>query len=105
MTKIAVLGEKKMVLAFRSLGLDVFGIESDSEFEEAFQKVKDYNILFITDSMAKKHESRIAPLYSQPLPAILIIPGHKDDRDYGTASLNKTIERALGSSDMAGSQD
>lgn len=97
MMKVAVLGEKKLILAFKSLGIDVLGIERDEDFNRAKEKVDDYGVVFITESIAKKYHKEIQEFYLKTLPAILIIPGTEDKLHVGKDSLKKTIERALGS--------
>ena len=98
MNLVAVLGEKKMVLVFKSLGIDVFSLESDQDFGQSLEKIeqKKYSILFITDSTAQKYRAKLEYLYNQTLPAILIIPGNSKNRDFGKNNLSKIIERALG---------
>ncbi|MBU3942825.1 V-type ATP synthase subunit F [Patescibacteria group bacterium] len=97
--KVAVLGEKKLILAFKSLGIDILGIEKEGDFELAKEKIAndDYGVLFITESTAKKYNKEIEEFYLKTLPAVLIIPGTEDVLHVGKESLKKTIERALGS--------
>jgi len=97
--KVAVLGEKKLILAFKSLGIDTFGIEKDDDFKKAKEKIEtnDYGVLFITETIARKYNKAMEEFYLRTLPAVLIIPGTEDDLKVGKVSLKKTIERALGS--------
>lgn len=97
--KVAVLGEKKVVLAFKSLGVAVFGTEKEEDFSLAIKKIEEdeYGILFITENTAQKHAKEIEHLYTKTLPAILIIPGATNIQGIGRENLKKTIERALGS--------
>lgn len=97
--KVAVLGEKKIVLAFKSLGIAVFGIEKEDDFNLAVKKIEEdeYSVLFITESIAQKHKKEIEHFYTKTLPAVLIIPGATNLQGVGRESLKKTIERALGS--------
>jgi len=97
--KVAVLGEKKLILAFKSLGIDILGIEKDDDFKLAKEKIDNdnYGVLFVTESIAKKYSKEIEEFYLKTLPAVLIIPGTEDKLHVGKDSLKKTIERALGS--------
>jgi len=96
--KVAVLGEKKMVLAFKSLGVSVFGIEKEEDFQSAVSEIDsgDYSILFVTENVVAEHKTEFEAFFKGSLPAILIIPGVKN-QEIGRDSLKKTIERALGS--------
>lgn len=97
--KVAVLGEKKVVLAFKSLGVSVFGIDKEEDFSSATTEIEndDYSILFITEDIAQKYNKKIEHFYTKTLPAILIIPGAGQNQGIGKNSLKKTIKRALGS--------
>ena len=85
-----------MVLAFKSLGIDVFGLEGEQDFDKSLENIEKYSILFITDSTAEKYKAKLEYLYNQTLPAILIIPGNAKNREFGKTNLSKIIERALG---------
>ena len=94
--RAAIIGEKNMVLAFNDLGMDVFAVEKDDDFEKAKQKItEDFAVVFITETIANNYN--LDDLYDKTLPAVLIIPGVKSKLGKGSASLKKTIERALGS--------
>ncbi len=84
-----------MALAFNDLGMDVFPVEKDDDFEKAKLKInKDFAVVFVTETIAEKYN--LDDFYSETLPALLVIPGVKSTGK-GLASLKKTIERALGS--------
>ena len=94
--KIGIIGEKNMVLAFNDLGMSVFTVEEDEDFEKAKQEVsKDFAVVFVTETIADKYN--LDDLYAKTLPAILVIPGVKGALGKGSEGLKKTIERALGS--------
>ncbi len=93
--KIGIIGEKNMVLAFNDLGMSVFTVEKDEDFEKAKEEVKDFAVVFITETIANRYN--LDDLYNKTLPAILVIPGVKGALGKGSESLKKTIERALGS--------
>lgn len=97
--KIAILGEKKSVLAFKALGLETFGIKNKEDLEKAETKIKEENfaILFITEDIAKTYEKEIESFYEKTLPALLVIPGTKGGGEKGKEELDKILERALGS--------
>ena len=97
--KVAVLGKKKIVLAFKSLGVSVFGIDREEDFNSAATEIEngDYSILFVTEDVAQKYNKKIEHFYTKTLPAILIIPGAGQSQGIGKDGLKKTIERALGS--------
>ncbi|MBU2545296.1 V-type ATP synthase subunit F [Patescibacteria group bacterium] len=96
--KVAILGEKKIVLAFKSLGVSVFGVDKEKDFNLAVTEIENsnYSILFVTENIVEKYKNKIEQFYKESLPAILIIPGTNNNQGIGKESLKKTIERALG---------
>lgn len=97
--KVAILGEKKSVLAFRALGCETFSIGNEEDLDKAIEKIEkmDIAILFITEDIAQKYEEKIQPLFEKTLPAALVIPGVKGSSEKGKEGLKKILERALGS--------
>ena len=54
--KAAIIGEKNMVLAFNDLGMDVFPVEKDDDFEKAKLKInEDFAVIFVTETIAEKY--------------------------------------------------
>lgn len=97
--RIGILGEKKSILAFQALGVDVFGVANKDELTEAKQQIeqKEYAIIFITEDIANKYTEEIDSFYKETLPAVLVIPGIKGATGLGKEGLKKILERALGS--------
>lgn len=97
--KMGVIGDKKSILVFKSLGVDVFGVEKEEDFVKAKEKLnsESYSILFITEDVAQNFHKEVEELYNKTLPAVLIIPSAKTSNGLGKSSLKKTLERALGS--------
>jgi len=97
--RIGILGEKKSVLAFQALGVDVFGISNKDDLSEAKQEIeqREYAIIFITEDIVKKFTEEIDSFYKETLPAVLVIPGIKGASVLGKEGLKKILERALGS--------
>ena len=95
--RIGIIGEKNMVLAFRDLGMTVFGVEVEEDFLKAKEEIEKDNfaVIFVTETIAKKYN--LEDFYLKTLPAVLVIPGAKGSLGEGATSLKKTLERALGS--------
>ena len=101
--KIAMLGEKKSVLPFRTLGVDVFCVRSEQDLENFKTEIeKDiFALVFITEEIARKYQKSLEPLYQGTLPALVVIPGAYGSAGWGSGDLVKSMERALGSSKIA----
>lgn len=97
--KIGILGEKKSVLAFRALGVNVFGVANTDELLKAKEEIKkdDFAIIFITEDIASAYPKEIESFYQETLPAVLVIPGVRGSLGLGKEGLKKIVERALGS--------
>lgn len=97
--KIGILGEKKSILAFRALGVEVFGIESEEDLSKAKEAIEKetFAIIFITEDIAAAYPEEIESFYQKTLPAVLVIPGVKGSLGLGKEGLKKILERALGS--------
>ena len=56
MHKIAVIGDKNSVLAFKALGLDVFTVTDDLEARKTVNRLakNQYGVIFITEQIANK---------------------------------------------------
>lgn len=93
--KIAILGEKKINLGFRALGIEVLELENKEDFEKIKQTIKEYGVILVPEQIFLKFQKEIEELSKMPLPAFLIIPGIRP-QGIGKTILEKSIERALG---------
>ena len=96
---IAIIGEKKSVLAFQALGVETFGVSFDKDIADCLDEIKkkDFAVIFVTEDIMEKYEKEIAPLTKNVLPAVLVVPGIKGKGRMGAQGLKKIMERALGS--------
>lgn len=95
--KVAIIGEKKSVLAFKSLGVEVFGVENKEDFSKARETLgkNNFAVVFITEDTAFLYEKEIEEMMGDTLPAVLTIPGVGEKSS--SLPLKKILERALGS--------
>lgn len=99
MLKVAAVGDRESVSGLRAVGMDVFIPESKSECPKLLKDLceGDYGIIYITEEFGdsvrdiiKKYEDRISP-------AIILIPGVKNNTGEGMRSVSRSIEKAVGS--------
>jgi V/A-type H+-transporting ATPase subunit F len=95
--KIAVIGDKDSVLAFKAVGADVFPVKNTFDAAETLKKLaKDYAVIFITEDIAEKI-SDVADRYkTRPYPAVIPIPGVCGSNGYGMSNISKNVEKAIG---------
>lgn len=98
--QIAILGTPDSVLGFKGLGLDVFGVATEEDGDEAIKEVmasNEYAVLFITEDWAAKLEDSLRKYHGQALPAVLPIPSQKGSTGEALRNLSKIVEQAVGS--------
>ena len=98
MYRVAVIGDKDSVLAFKALGVEVYTVIDGNE---ASEKIKDLakeevGVIFITEKLAQQIPSTIDKYRDQMTPAIILIPGNKGSMGIGLADINKSVEKAVG---------
>ena len=101
MYKIAVIGDKDSVLAFKILGVDVFITLDAQEARKTIDRIakENYGIIFVTEQLAKDIPETIKRYNSEIIPAVLI-PSNKGSLNIGLTNIDKNVEKAIGSKIM-----
>ena len=95
--KIAVIGDKDSVLAFKAVGADVYPVNGEDEASETLKKLaRSYPVIFITEEIAKKIRETTERYNARPYPAVIPIPGASGSTAYGMKLISKNVEKALG---------
>ena len=99
MYKIAVVGDYDSIFGFAALGLDTFPVTSRKEAEEKLETLaaNEYGIIYITEAMAAECEKII-------FPAVIRIPGVSGNTGDGVEGVKKSVEQAVGSDILFGSE-
>ncbi len=94
--KVAAIGDKDTVFAFRALGVDAFGV-TDADAADTIKKVAgEYSVIFVTEDVAEKQAELIARYKSRPYPALIPIPTAFGSSGFGMAGIDRNVEKALG---------
>jgi V/A-type H+-transporting ATPase subunit F len=98
MYKIAVIGDRDSVLAFKALGLDVFFAETPEEARAVMHRIvqEAYAVIYLTEQLATPLQSEIARFKDVAVPAIILIPGKSGSLGLAEAALQSAVERAVG---------
>ena len=106
MYKIAVVGNKDTVLAFKSLGVDIFPVMSDKQASFTLTKLakENYAVIFVTEQVAKEIPEKIAQLRDEMLPSITLIPSNRGTLGIGIGEVKKSVEKAIGADILFGSE-
>ena len=96
--KIAVVGDKDSILAFKAVGADVFSVTDKYDAEEKVKKLaRTYAIIFISEDIAAQIEEITNRYKTRPFPIVLPIPTAQGSTGYGMAGIGKNVEKAIGS--------
>ena len=99
MYKIAVIGDKDSVLAFRALGVHVFTAIEGNEARRIIDKLakEEYGIIFVTEQLAQEIPETIQRYNNEVIPAVILIPSNRGSLNIGLDNINKNVEKSVGS--------
>lgn len=98
MYKIAVVGDKDSILAFKALGVEVFPVYDREETRKTVDKLAalNYAVIFITEQAASTIEETIERYNKEMLPAVILIPGNQGSLNIGLQRVKDNVEKAVG---------
>ena len=95
--KMAIIGDGDSVLAFAAGGVDAYSASNAETAETLIKKLaKEYQIIFITDALAKKTDEIIKRYTTSTYPIILSVPSKDGSNGYGMDGVKRAMEKALG---------
>lgn len=106
MYNVAVIGDRDSIYGFAALGLDTFPTADAEDGARILKKLcaGGYAVIYITESLAANLEDEIDRYREMPLPAIILIPGISGNTGRGMMSVKKSVEQAVGSDIIFGSE-
>lgn len=102
--KLAVIGEKQIVTAFKAVGLETFFADKAEDATDILRelvKSGDYAVVFITENIAASMDDTLQVLKKRAYTAVVPIPS-LEESGYGMASIKKDVERAIGADILFG---
>ncbi len=104
--KIAVIGDKDVVLAFKAVGVDVYPSSGREESKETLIKLaRNYLVILITEDIASQIGDIIDRYKTKPYPLVLPIPSAKGASGFGEENIRRNIEKAVGSDILFGAEE
>ena len=95
--KMAIIGDGDSVLAFTAGGVDAYTATNPEQAENLIKKLaKTYQVIFITDVLAKQIDEVIQRYLSSTYPIILSVPSKDGSNGYGMDKIKSAMEKALG---------
>ena len=94
--KTAIVGNGDGILVFKAAGVATFPAENEKKARELLRKIaKDYQIIFITEDLARPLTEFLKRFDETPYPVVVSIPSGESE-GYGMEVLKNAMERALG---------
>ena len=99
MYKIAVVGDKDSVLAFKALGVDVYTVVGSDDARRTVDTIArdKYGIIFITEQIASLIPDTIDRYDKEIIPAVILIPSNQGTLNIGMSRIDRNVEKAVGS--------
>ena len=95
--KIAIVGDGDSIMVFKAAGVATFPASDEKKARDILRRVAgEYQIIFLTDELARPLSDFLKRFDEEPYPVILPIPSANGDKGYGEELLRSAMERALG---------
>ena len=95
--RMAIVGDGDSIMVFKAAGVATFPASDDKKAREVLRKVaQEYQIIFVTEELAKSLGDFLKRFDEEPYPVVLPIPSNKGESGYGEELLRSAMERALG---------
>ena len=96
--KLAVVGDWHSVMGFRALGLEVCPAATPDEARAEIRRLarEDCAVIYLTETLAQAMPDVLEKYKDAPRPAIILIPGREGSLGIGRESIQRAIERAVG---------
>ena len=99
MYKVAVVGDRDSILAFRALGMDIFPVSEEEEARRTIDTLGSdgYGVIFVTEQIAALIPATIERYNRIITPAVIIIPSNQGTLNIGMSRISENVEKAVGS--------
>lgn len=97
-SKIAVIGDKDSVLAFKAVGVEVYDATTKEEAQSLIKKLSQgqYAVLLVAESLAEQIPETLAKAKLQTYPAVVPIPTTATPSGFGLLGIKSDVEKAIG---------
>lgn len=99
MVKIAFFGDRESIKGFAAVGIELCPCDDFENARAQFKKLcsGDYGIIYITEELATLLSEELAECDGKFLPAVIPLPGVKNNSGIGINRLKASVEKAVGS--------
>ena len=99
MYKIGIIGDKTETEGFVSIGIEAFPVaEDEKEIKKVIEKMIEENfaIIYITERYSVLVEKYILKYKTMQVPAIITIPGNRENMNLGMNKVRECAKKAIG---------
>lgn len=96
--KVAVIGEKQIVTAFKAIGFDTFFADTSLVTLDILRKLvkeNSYAVIFITEDLASQIDDALETLKNRSYPIVVPLPS-LGSGGYGISRIKSDVEKAIG---------
>ena len=99
MYRVAILGDRESVLAFKALGVETYSPEGAQEARDLLDRLGNENlgVIFITEQLAVQIPETITRYDERLTPAIILLPSSAGSLGIGMEKIKRNVEKAVGS--------
>ena len=100
MLKVAAIGDRESVSGFKAIGMDIFTPYGKDECNQLLKELcngESYAIIYITEEFGELCKETIKRYEDKISPAIILIPGVKNNTGEGMRLVSQSVEKAVGS--------
>lgn len=96
--RIGVIGDKDSILAFNSIGMEVFDASTNELARDLLRKLlkDEFAVIYITEDYAQQNADILKKAKVKAYPIIIPIPTSKGSSGYGLNGVKKDVEKAIG---------
>ena len=97
-SKIAVIGDKDSVLAFKAVGVEVYDATTPEQASSLIKKLSQgqYAVLLIAEGLAELIPETLEKAKLQTYPAVVPIPTTATPSGFGLSGIKSDVEKAIG---------
>lgn len=98
MYKVAIVGDKDSILAFKAIGIEVFEAKNATEARKTIDKLasNNYGVIYVTEQIASEIEETINRYIKSITPTIVLIPSSQGSLGIGKKKISENVQKAIG---------
>lgn len=99
MYKAYVIGEKELIMGFKSVGFELIYVDQSSKLNEVLIKLSSdpsVGLVFVTESLIENRIELIDEFRQRSKAIITIIPTHEGSKHTSFNMISRAVERSIG---------